>query len=241
MIREVAIADCVHFCGFRYGRDEFNPYENYIRGLAAGETLARARERFVDFVRYYRPRNLGEALGVVTTKQVPLWWLPWKSWLKLMQPRAWQESTDAVLDILTYFSPRGIEWRRIEEEFFWMERALGTMSKLGYQPERFGYIDVFELRGDEGSRFLVIDGNHRLSALYAIGHRRALVRQRPFHLANRKHAWLWPLVLSKHVPYRDALAIFDAYFDGNHTPHRAEWPAPLLNVTVSQLQNDPNK
>jgi hypothetical protein len=233
VIREVAIADCVHFCGFRYGRDEFNPYENYIRGLVAGKTLAQVRERFVDFVRYYRPRNLGEALGVATTKQVPLWWLPWKSWLKLMQPGAWQESTDDVLDILTYFSPRGIEWSRIEEEFFWMERALRTMSKPGYQPEKFGYIDVFELRGNESSRFLVIDGNHRLSALYATGQQRALVRQRPFHLANRKHAWLWPLVLSKHVAHRDALSIFDAYFAGNHNPCRAKLPAPLLNIISS--------
>lgn len=236
MIREVAIADCVHFCGFRYGRDEFNPYENYIRGLAAGETLARARERFVDFVRYYRPRNLGEALGVATAHQIPLWWLPWKSWLKLLRPGAWQESTRDVLDILTYFTPKGIEWRRIEEEFMWMERALTAMSNPGYQPERFGYIDVFELQGDKHSRFLVIDGNHRLGALHALGHRQVVVRQRPFHRANRKHARLWPLVLSGHVPYQDALAIFDTYVAGNRNPHRAESPAPLLH-SVSGSSN----
>lgn len=237
MIREVAIADCVHFCGFRYGRNEFNPYENYIRGRAQGEPLAQIREQFVDFLRHYRPRYLGEALGVATTKQVPLWWLPWKSWLKLLRPTAWQESTEDVLDILTYFSPQGIEWRRIEEEFFWMERAFKTMRELGYQPKRFEYIDVFELCGNEDSRFLVVDGNHRLSALSALGHKRVVVRQRLFHRARRKNAYFWPLVISGHVSILDALTIFDAYFSGNRTPYRGDDPAALLNVMTEATRD----
>lgn len=237
MIREVALADCVHFCGFRYGRNEFNPYENYILGLVAGEPIVKSRERFVDFVRHYRPRYLSEALGVATSKPVPLWWLPWKSWLKLLRPGGWQESTADILDILTYFTPSGVEWHRIEEEFFWMERALTTMSDPGYLPERFGYIDVFELRGEDVSRFLVIDGNHRLSALHALGHKRVVVRQRPFHCVCRKHARFWPLVLSGHVSYEDALTIFDLYLSGNHNPHRSKEPTPLLHFTTLEAPN----
>lgn len=228
MILEVAIADCVHFCGFRYGRNEFNPYENYIRGLANGEPVAQLREHFEEFILHYRPPYLGEALGITTSKPIPLWWLPWKSWLKLMRPGAWQPSTAGVVDILTYFTPSGVEWNRIAEEFTWMEGALAAMRYPGYLPERFDYIEVFELRGEGFSRFLVIDGNHRLGALHALGHRRVSVRLRPLHRASRKRARLWPLVLSGHVPYRDALAIFDSYFTGNHHPFRAAEPATLL-------------
>lgn len=234
MIREVAIADCVHFCGFRYGRNDFNPYENYIMGLAAGEPVTQLRDRFVDFILHYRPSHMGEALGIETSKSIPLWWLPWKSWLKLLRPGAWQESTAGVLDILTYFTPKGVEWHRIEEEFFWLERAFSVISNFGYQPECFGYIDVFELRGENVSRFMVVDGNHRLSALHALGQQRVKVRQRLFHRANRKHARLWPLVLSGHVPYRDALAIFDGYIAGNSLPHRAEVPATLLQSPLAE-------
>lgn len=235
MIREVAIADCVHFCGFRYGRNEFNPYENFIWGLATGVPVAQLRERFLDFILHYRPPHLGEALSVVTSKPTPLWWLPWKSWLKLLRAQGWQESAAGVVDILTYFTPRGVEWHRIEEEFFWMERALTTMREFGYQPKRFGYINVFELRGDGVSRFLVVDGNHRLSALHALGHSRALVRQGPFCRATRKHARLWPLVLSGHVPLQDALAIFDTYITGNQNPHRATVPAILLHASPTEV------
>jgi hypothetical protein len=227
VIREIAIADCVHHCGFRYGRNEFNPYENYITGLAEGRVVAELRERFIDFIRYYRPRDIGEALSVITTTSVPLWHLPWKSWLKLYRPRGWQESTD-VVDILTYFSPKGVEWISIEREFGWLERAWSTIRDQGYLPERCGYIQVFELRAETISRFLVIDGNHRLSALHALGKQRVVVRQPRFFSATRSRARFWPLVLTGHVSHQDALSIFDGYLRGNLTPHRAANPVPIL-------------
>ena len=229
MIREVAIADCVHFCGFRYGRNEMNPYENYICGLADGKPLAWLRECFIDFVRHYRPQDLGEALGIATSKPIPLWWLPWKSWRKLLHPGGgWQKSPEDVVDIMTYFISSGVEIRRIEKEFFWLERAYLAIRDIGYQPDLFDYIDVFELRGLNDSRFLVIEGNHRLSALHALGHERVRVRQRAFYRACLSRARFWPLVLSGHVPFPDAVAIFKAYFAGNQVPHRAGVPAALL-------------
>lgn len=227
MIREIAIADCVHYCGFLYGHNKCNPYENYISGLANKCLVADLRERFVDFIRHYRPKDIGEALSVTTTTSVPLWLLPWKSWLKLYCPGGWQESTD-VVDIFTSFSPKGVEWRCIEREFKWLERAWSAIRNQGYLPERYGYIQVFELRAETHSRFLIIDGNHRLSALHALGKQRVVVRQPHFFSATRSRARFWPLVLSGHVPHQDALKIFDGYLRGNLTPHRAASPAPIL-------------
>lgn len=228
MIREIAIADCIHYCGFRYGRDEFNPYENYITGLARGRPLDELRQQFIDFIRHYRPRDLGEALGIATSRSIPLWLLPWKSWRKLFRPGGWQASTVDVIDILTHFSPQGVEWHRIEGEFSWLEKAFSSIHDHSYLPEQFGYIEVFELCAAEESRFLVIDGNHRLSALHALGEKRARVRQRPLFRAQRSYARFWPLVLSGHIPHRDALAVFDRYFQGNLNPHRSPQPTPIL-------------
>lgn len=228
MIREINIADCVHYCGFRYGRNEFNPYENYINGLAEGRAITEVRERFIDFIRHYRPKDLGEALSVATTTSIPLWLLPWKSWLKLYRPSGWQESTENVPDILTYFSPKGVEWHRIKDEFGWLERAWSTIHKHGYLPKQHGYIEVFELSNGPAMRFLVTDGNHRLSALQSLGKNRVLVHQPHFFSATRSRAHFWPLVLSGHIPHCDALAIFDGYFRGNPTPHRAATPTSIL-------------
>lgn len=228
MIRNIAIADCVHHCGFRYGRDEFNPYENYIRGLATGQSLHELRAQFVNFIQHYRPRDVGEALGVATSRSIPLWHLPWKSWRALSSPSGWQNSPSGVVDLLGYFCPQGIEWHRIEEEFSWLENAYSSITQRGYQPQHYSYIEVFELRSEADSRFLIIDGNHRLCALHAMGKKQVQVRQRILRKAHRKFARLWPLVLTRHVSYEDALKIFDAYFHGNPVPVRSQSPSPII-------------
>ena len=228
-LREVRIADCVHPCAFRYGRDEFNPYENYVAGLARGAPLGELRRRFVDFIRYYRPTDVGAALGVALARPVPLWRLPWKSWRKLARPGGWTASPDEVVDILTYFCPQGVRWSRIAEEFHWLERSWRFICAEGYRPERYGYSEVFELADAGESSFLVLDGNHRLSALHAAGARTALVRRRAFQVAHRRRARFWPLVLTGHVRLDDARRTFDAYRRGNAAVHRAAEAAPLLD------------
>jgi hypothetical protein len=225
----VRIADCVHPCAFRYGRDEFNPYENYVAGLARGRPRAELRARIFDFLRHYRPADVGEALGVATSRRVPLWQLPWKSWRKLVRPGGWTSSLEDVLDLLTYFCPQGIRWTRVAEEFHWLERSWHAISREGYRPERYGYIEVFELADAQGSSFLVLDGNHRLASLHAAGAATVLVRRRPFRVARRRWAAFWPLVLSGHVSLDDARTIFDAFRRGNANIQRAPQPAALLD------------
>ncbi len=227
-IREVRIADCVHFCGFRYGHAELNPYENYIVGLAKGEPRAQLRQQFEQFLQTFRPKDLGEALGVATGASVPLWLLPWKSWRKLRQPRGWQDSPLDVVDIITHFSPQGIRRSQIEQEYGWLEGAWSNIRDHGYLPEKHSYISVFELQAPESSRYIVVDGNHRTSAAVATGLTRVKVRRGVFSVARRQNARFWPLVLSGHVSLADALAIFDAYFDGPRARPISAPPASII-------------
>ena len=226
-IRNIAIADCVHYCGFRYGREEFNPYENYVTGLARGVQVESLRDRFEDFIRYYRPRDLGEAIGVITEPPIPLWLLPWKSWRKLREAGGWRESPDDVVDILTYFSPNGVRRSHLLEEYVWLESAWRFMND-GYRPEQHSYITVFELQRDGASRYIVLDGNHRLSALSALGEREVAVRQTFGSCARRNWIRAWPLVVSRHVGIEDAGAFSMPTSLGNSTPFRAAAPATII-------------
>lgn len=228
MIRDVAISDCVHYCAFRYGRNEFNPYEQYIVGLSEGRPVADLRQKFMDFILHYRPNYIGEALGISGCEPVDLWLLPWKSWLKLFKRGGWQSSAHDAVDIMTHFSVEGVSWMMICKEFEWLERAWVSISENGYQPDRYGYIEVFELRKGADSRFLVEDGNHRLSALHALGFKRVKVIHRFMHKANHSYLRFWPLVLSGHISKADALAILNAYWCGNNRPFRSEHPASLV-------------
>jgi len=70
---EIPIRNCVHFCGFRYGHGDYNPYESYATRLHYGENLDAIRDQFIDFLQYYRPRDMGQALGISLSRNYPLW------------------------------------------------------------------------------------------------------------------------------------------------------------------------
>jgi hypothetical protein len=210
----VAIADCVHFCGCRFGRDERNPYEKYVLDLSRGVDVWKARQHFVDFLRHYRPRHFGQALGCDLSRQYPLWSYPWRRGLP--QP-AWRERADDCPDILTHFSEEGILSYRIDEEFVWLERALAQMRREGYRPDRYGYVVGIELRPAAGdSTFLLRDGNHRVAALSALGHGHVRMRRalRCAIVRETDIEW-WPQVRSGLYTVEDARKVFGAYTHGN--------------------------
>src|SRR5687768_15941388 len=74
---EVEISRGVHFAGFRYGHNEYNPYETYIIDLHNKVDEEVRRKKFIGFLQYDRPTNFGEALGITLSKSYPLWQYPW--------------------------------------------------------------------------------------------------------------------------------------------------------------------
>jgi hypothetical protein len=225
--RTVAIEDCVHFCAYRYGRGETNPYEQYAIGLAAGEPPEDVRARFVAYLQHFRPQDLGEALGVDLSRAYPLWALPWRTPRQVSRNAGWHESARAVVDVMTYFSAAGIPDSVLKREYHWHESAFETMSRMGYRPEDFTYITARELRGDRPA-YLVTDGNHRLSALSALGHRTVEIKLPLATTIHRAKVDRWPLVRSGMMGREDALRVFDAYVEGHRVPARTQTPASIV-------------
>lgn len=218
----------MHFCAFRYGRDEFNPYEQYATGLARGIPITRLRNEFIDFLLHYRPKHLGQALGIELSKPLPLWWLPWRAARVTGDTTAWRKSPEEVPDLLTYFCEEGIPRARIEQEFFWLERAHARIRDQGYRPRRHGFIRCLELSEGESKRYLVTDGNHRLAALHGLGSTRVSVEVGRFNPVRLERRANWPLVKQGSVGADDAHAVFQAYRRGNRQPYREHVPARLL-------------
>jgi hypothetical protein len=229
---EIPISSCVHYCGFRYGRGEFNPYENYVVSLSNGESLQEVRGRFEDFLQHYRPENMGEALGISLSHAYPMWEFPWFPESVLAGGKGgWLGSPSDVPDIITHFSTTGILRRRIDEEFSWLEGAYYSIREVGYQPGRFaGHIRALKLINNEGkARHLILDGNHRLSALVALGHSRVTIAYR-IHMTIRasQHA-RWPQVIGGIYSKEDARKVFEVYFSGNLSPRTTENAAPIIS------------
>ena len=225
--KTVRISDCAHFCAYRYGRDEINPYETYARGLARERPLDEIRAEFADYLRHFRPAHLSEALGVPLSREYPLGYLPWRTPRQVSARPGWHPRAADIVDVMTYFSAEGIPASGLHKEFAWHENAFLAMRRDGYQPRRFGYITVRELRGTR-SVYLVTDGNHRLSALSALGHVDVIVAQPPGAVVDRGTADRWPLVKAGLVDLDDALRIFDAYLDGHAAPLRTMVPTAVV-------------
>lgn len=226
-VETVAVADCVHFAGFRYGRNEINPYENYVTALVQGEAVDSARARFTEFLQHYRPRHLGEALGVELERTYPLWCYPWSR--RLPAP-GWRDDPADVPDIITFFSARGILRSRIVEEFRWLEQCLDSIRKNGYQPGRFsGDPKTRRLVAADGQvRHVVHDGNHRLAVLAALGVRRLPVRYVPLMTVHEPDLPGWPGVVAKSFTTDDARRIFRAYFAERPVARTTAQPADVL-------------
>lgn len=232
----VPVTTCVHFGGFRYTANSFNPYRQYVVALLRGDDLSDVRHRFTNFLQHHRPRDIGEALCLDLTSRYPLWLFPWSRQNAVgAVSGGWHEEPADCPDLLTHFSEQGILRSRIEEEFDWMEKALSSVQNHGYNPRRFrSWIESRQLVHDDNrSAWLIEDGNHRLAVLSALNTTAVEVRYFPSRTVHRKAASKWPLVQSGVFNQSDAIQIFDAYFRDAPTPPRSTNPTPIVEGSTS--------
>jgi len=223
----VPIAQCAHYCGFRYGVEEYNPYETYITGLHMGKTGAEINEQFLHFLRYYRPSHFGEALGISLSKSYPLWQYPWAVKLDPSY-NAFDMDPSLIPDIITHFSKKGIPFKIIEKEFAALEAAYHSIAKDGYRPDKYGYAEVLCLKNEERTSFILLDGNHRVSALSALGFKQVEAILYIRNIINRRDVKKWPGVKNGFYTTEDAVKIFDVYFLGNHSYETTKIPASII-------------
>ena len=229
-ILSIPIERCRHYNGYKYGSSAFNPYENYIVGIHQGTDRGVLRDRFEDFLLHFRPRDFGELLQVPLANRVPMWVYPWDARTASPPNGGWLNDVDSVPDILTHFCEAVIQRSKIDGEYFWLERAYTTIATVGYQPRQFSYVTVRELRDGVKSVYIVKDGNHRLSALAALGHKDVIVVRDQRETIDVAQYATWPLVVSRLYTPGDALALCHAYFNGVASFDRTNTPAGVLDV-----------
>jgi hypothetical protein len=228
----VPIAECVHFCAFRYGCGYVNPYEEYAKALVRREPLTSARQRFVAFLQHYRPRDFGSALGVRLSRNYALWQFPWERGARPegVSASAWLSDPDDVPDIITHFSERGISRYRIDEEFLWAEKLFHSIEQRGFKTRAFERpVEVQEFAAVSGDRrYLILDGNHRVSALSARGEKEVKVYRTRLAPVCEAELADWPAVKGGSYSQDDARRLFQAYFIGNQCTRTTEIAAPIL-------------
>lgn len=220
----VRVDRCYHYRAFRYGGFGNNPYEDFVVALAAGEPVADVRAAFAKVVLTTAPRTMGEALQLELPGW-PAWAYPWEA--DAAMPATVVEPADNP-DIVSHFCAAGVLSSHINREFGWLERAFKALWAEGYRPDLYGHVICLELRAEERSSFVVLDGNHRISALYALGITELEVQVAKRRCIVRDEVDCWPAVASGARQRSDALAVFDRYFQEANPPYVCRAPSTLI-------------
>ena len=223
--RQVPLDRCYHYRGYRYGGFGNNPYEDFILGLAGGGQAEILRREFAWRVLNCRARSMGEALQIDIIDW-PLWEYPWAR-RPASSRREFDEPRDNP-DVMCHFSAPGVLASHINREFGWLEGAWRNISGQGYRPRQYGFVRCVELDAGEASSYLVVDGNHRLSALHALGETSLEVELLRFRKVRRDRAEAWPRVRDGSIGLGHALRVFDRYFAQRNPPLVARHPAALI-------------
>jgi hypothetical protein len=142
----------------------------------------------------------------------------------------WHRSPENVPDIITSFSPAGIPRALLEKEYVWLHGAYESIVANGFLPHRFGYPRGRLLLGVGGRRAcLLLDGNHRVSALSALGYDKLTVEVSSQHTVRLDALEQWPGVRARVFTRDEAEAIFMAYFNGNHRFRIANGHVPIVD------------
>lgn len=209
---EIDLRKCFHYLGCHYSaRFGVNPYLDYVLDIAEGRDVA--RRNFLKTILSHRPRTLNEAYDLKLDVDYPLWHYPWQN-DELKSGYGWLNDPDNCPDILTFYSEGGVLSHRVEQEFYWLERAFKTISIEGYRPDQFGYIKVIEFRCNElSSTYLVADGNHRIASMVAAGILVAKVEV--IKIIDIDDIFIWPGVASGVYTKNDSQKIYSYMLNPN--------------------------
>ncbi len=228
--RLVNVSSCYHYRAFRYGGFGNNPYEDFVLGLARDDDPRNLRSAFANAILQCRPVTFDEAFQIDVNEK-PLWAYPWA---KPKVSAISIESASENPDIVCHVSTQGVLASHLNREFRWLSSAFESISANGYLPEHFGYIRVQELTGETCSSYLVLDGNHRLSALHALGVSEVLVKVIRSRIARVKAAH-WEGVIDGRFQKSEALDLFDCYFRRTNPVIGTLRPAVLIEDEPLEL------
>lgn len=203
----INISDCRHFRGYRYGLYGNNLYEDYVAQLHANKNIQDIRAQFIKRLLGNRSLDFGNTLGINLTKKYKNWDFPWNLSNTAKDYKSFENP-----DIVCHTSLDGILVSHINREFRWLEDAYHSISQQGYLPDKYGYVNLLQLSGKSSNSYIVLDGNHRISSLAALGIKefKATIIKRI--KLNERLFILWPGYLFKNYTLRDAKAIFNRYF-----------------------------
>ena len=196
----VPITSVTSRVGFSYAEDGWHPFVQTLKEYIANPELRYEDSSLARLYHQYRPQNMQEVLlDHIETPQMPFCdWLPKYeliTWLWVLNKRNNVLHQDSLTSKPNaggwiFFGPHTQEYGRKE-----FQRLIGVYESIKHQGYRQELADMDSVNGyflKKGTdiRFVLLQGNHRVSALKALGYSDVSVLIRKAHPAVIDHAKL---------------------------------------------------
>lgn len=207
-IESIPIKDCRHFRGHRYGLFSNHIYEDYVYGLSKNTPIETLRLQFIKRLLGMRSDDFGKTLGIALINKYSNWDYPWNMYKTKLD---FLPSNNPDIVCHTSLSHK-ILMSHINREFKWLEKVYDSIKNQGYLPEKYEYITVLKLASHQKNSFIVLDGNHRLSALSVLGETHVKMKVLSKMFLKEALSFLWFGLLFRNYTLADSKAVFSRYF-----------------------------
>jgi hypothetical protein len=199
----ISISSVTSRVGFSYAKDGWHPFVQTLEEYAYNSKLRYEDSTLARLYSLYRPSNVQEVLLDHIQRPVkPL--CDWPPYNELIS-RLWALSPHSLgyyLNLLKnkpqtdgwiFFGPHTQEYG--EREFHRLISVYNSIKQNGYQPELTDLdpVNGYFLKKENNYRFVLLQGNHRVSALKALGYSEVKVLIRQGHPAvvdyAKLHRW----------------------------------------------------
>ena len=206
----VPVSKCRDALSFSYSGDGWNVYAALIRQYQENPSLTYENSILKLYYERFQPQSLSETLFVDpadTEHPIVAGWppLPWQTVGRI------PKKNNCI------FGPNTKVYERNE-----IPRTITVykqLKKVGYQPSKYrdGYILGYYLKSDNGYRFIIASGHHRIAALGILGYKwiHAKIHPKYPRVADIKKINEWPQVRRGTYSPEQASELFQVYFAAN--------------------------
>lgn len=167
--KEIKVSDCRTIFGKR-----FDSEHHLVKSLNEGKESSSVPTTLLNYHQNFCPQTMEEAMLGIANGKLPVFEYPWGNFSK--------RARIALKDVLKSRFCGPSDMSLVEAEWTQVLKLYRTIQSEGFAPWEYvgGAIEGTFLKNERGERvFVVLQGNHRLSVLVALGYEKVSVRMEP--------------------------------------------------------------
>lgn len=212
--RVIPIGEATSLFACSFGRDGWHPFVKTLEEYEACSEISWKKTTLYKYHKGFCPKSIIDLIdNGQRTSEIPIFSFPWGTF------RIGASNKDVLTS--RFCGPSADEL--IKSEFNALVALYKNISRQGYRPWDFGYGFIggtFLLSADGKRRFVVLQGNHRMAVLSALGYKKITVRTNPGYLDYIRESDMsnWARVREGSCDIQTARSVFRLYFDktGEH-------------------------